>query len=290
MGTPRIYDTFIMCDELDLLECRLRELENSKIYKHVIVEADETFQGNKKPLHFFENKDRFSPWMDRIIYVPVGFRETQGPWERQSSQRQAIGKGLVGDDADPDDLILYSDLDEIPGADIIEYLQPQTVLLMNQHCFAVNWLHPRLWLGTTVDRMGDIKYFDDLRDKKLHWGNNEGEGGGRLISGWHMSWLGGPEAIKYKARSYAHTELTDDICSWVDQGFLYEQGYCWDEGDVTALSIQQVDLELDTQWPHWVKDRQCPEIWFHPPVSDDPVRGTVTVNDDGKYMFFPEPK
>jgi hypothetical protein len=289
MGTPRIYDTFIMCDELDLLECRLRELENSKVYKHIIVEADETFQGKKKPLHFRENEARFAQWSDRIIYVPVGFRDQQGPWERQSSQRQAIGKGLVADDADPDDLILYSDLDEIPAAEIVDDIRPQTVLLMNQHCFAVNWLHPRLWLGTTAERMGNIKYFDELRDKKLKWGT-DGEGGGRMIGGWHLSWLGGPEAIKAKARSYAHTELTDAICEWSDQGYLYELGYCWDEEDVTQLSIQQIDLVLDPQWPQWIIDKKCPEVWFHPQSEDEAVRGTIDVNDSGKFIFFPEAK
>ena len=42
-------------DELDMLECRLRELEDV-VYRHVLVEAPVTHRGDPKPLYYAENR------------------------------------------------------------------------------------------------------------------------------------------------------------------------------------------------------------------------------------------
>jgi len=41
----RIYDTFLFSGEMDMLECRLYELQDTDVYRHVIIEAGVTFQG-----------------------------------------------------------------------------------------------------------------------------------------------------------------------------------------------------------------------------------------------------
>ena len=47
-----IIDTFMFYNELDMLEFRLKEL-NSVVDKFVIVEATQTFVGNKKKLYLY---------------------------------------------------------------------------------------------------------------------------------------------------------------------------------------------------------------------------------------------
>ena len=54
----KAWDAFLFCNELDLLEARLTELD-SAVYRHVLVEAPVTFQGDPKPLWYAENKERF---------------------------------------------------------------------------------------------------------------------------------------------------------------------------------------------------------------------------------------
>ena len=78
---PRLWDTFLFGDELDILECRLTEYADTDVYRHVIVEADKDRQGHRKPLYFQENMDRFAPFLDRIIHVPVKLT-ADGNWGR----------------------------------------------------------------------------------------------------------------------------------------------------------------------------------------------------------------
>ena len=75
--TRRVYEAFLFCDELDLLEARLIELD-SAVYRHVLVEAPVTFQGTPKPLHYLENQDRFAPWKDKIIHVVADLGRLRG--------------------------------------------------------------------------------------------------------------------------------------------------------------------------------------------------------------------
>lgn len=64
----RVFDCFPFFNELDLLELRMRMLDDVVDY-FVLAEADRTYSNQPKPLIFAENRDRFDRWKDRIIYV-----------------------------------------------------------------------------------------------------------------------------------------------------------------------------------------------------------------------------
>jgi len=118
-----LYDCFCFFNELDLLEIRLNELDNV-VDKFVLVEAELTHNGDAKPLYFERNKSRFAKFLDKIIHVVVhkedyaqamvGQTFQERAWMRENIQRNAIRKGTK--DAQDDDLIMVSDLDEIPRA------------------------------------------------------------------------------------------------------------------------------------------------------------------------------
>ncbi len=119
-----VYDCFIFFNELDLLEIRLNEL-NGVVDKFVLVEADRTFQYNPKPFIFEENKQRFSKFLDKIIHIKltkyplfIPIINPFSPWKIEFFQRDSILKGLV--DCNPDDIILISDVDEIPKAEVLK--------------------------------------------------------------------------------------------------------------------------------------------------------------------------
>ncbi len=95
-----IWDAFLFNGELDLLECRLTEMDSLGC-KFIIAEADITFQGAPKPLHFMENQERFAPWLDRIIYLIAtlpGTDETYDPWMREYEQRNQLLQELAKSD------------------------------------------------------------------------------------------------------------------------------------------------------------------------------------------------
>lgn len=119
-----VYDCFIFFNELDLLEIRLNEL-NDLVDKFVLVEADRTFQNTPKPFIFEDNKERFSKFLDKIIHIKITkyplfipIINPFSPWKIEFFQRDSIVKGLVK--CNPNDVILISDVDEIPDRDILK--------------------------------------------------------------------------------------------------------------------------------------------------------------------------
>ena len=150
----KIYDCFTFFNELDLLEIRLEELY-AVVDKFVIVEADRTHSGKYKGFVLEKNKKRYSKWWDKIIYVKiknsplprltwiynlflytknsflkyVSFNAGLGNWNLENFQRNAIIRGLTH--AEDKDIIIVSDLDEIPsrkGILLIDSVPPTTAV------------------------------------------------------------------------------------------------------------------------------------------------------------------
>ena len=117
----KIYDCFTFYNELDLLDVRLAELYNHVDY-FVIVEANTTFTNRSKPFYFNENKERYSKYFDKIIHVKVeDMPNNVDPWANEEFQRNQIMRGLT--DATETDIIMVSDVDEIPRASAVDYVR-----------------------------------------------------------------------------------------------------------------------------------------------------------------------
>ena len=110
-----IIDCFIFYNELDVLKFRLDYLYNTVDY-FVLVESTTTFAGNAKPLFFQENKSLFNDYIDNIIHI-IHDEElnTCSAWSRESKQRELISKGLEKLSLSNTDIVLISDVDEIPN-------------------------------------------------------------------------------------------------------------------------------------------------------------------------------
>lgn len=242
----KVVDTFIFSDELDMLECRLTELEDAANW-FVLVEAESTFQGDPKPLYYDENRDRFARWSDRIVHVVVELPEGD-PWMREDVQREAIIDGLRQLPLSPDDTIVLSDVDEIWRMDVdVAYLpRPFTVLTLDWYIHDFGWKHPKTWDGPVVCHVedlppADIGTFKALRclarhDRPPRAGN----------AGWHLTWFGGDEAQRRKLESFSHTEYRD-----VDMRPLRAAG----------IHIDGTQLERVTEWndlPRFVRGDWLP--------------------------------
>ena len=106
----KIYDCFSYLDEDLLLNLRLNIL-NSYVDYFVIIEGNKTWQNNPKKLNFDIKK--FKEFEKKIIYIPVtDLPSGDNPYKRENFQRNAISRGLI--DSNDEDLIIISDLDEIP--------------------------------------------------------------------------------------------------------------------------------------------------------------------------------
>jgi beta-1,4-mannosyl-glycoprotein beta-1,4-N-acetylglucosaminyltransferase len=258
----RIYDTFLYNGEADILECRLTELDAEPVYRFVIIEANVDHRGRSKPSRYLEQKERFAPWEDRIHHVvadvgdpqPADSIWEQPAWEREHRQREGAWQGIA--DAEPDDTILHGDVDEIPAfardADF-PFCYDQRMFY-----FAADWEAPS-WRGTVGTQRRWIKSFAWLREQRTNTPP--------LGNGWHLSWLGGPEAIQAKLDATPHTEPSfgQFIRDGLANHTLYEKGQCWGWTGLVVDHVQQLwPVDVDETWPKWIFRRQCPASWLRP--------------------------
>ena len=214
----KIYDCFTFYNELDLLELRFEELYDH-VDHFVIVEANRTFQNNPKPFYFMQNLKRFEPYLDKVIHYTVAdMPESTDAWGRERYQRDAIVRAVV--DANDNDIIIVSDLDEI--------IRPSTVDAMREDTDTMIWgLRMPLfyfkfnYMLTTTDstyttwgmacRKQLLNSAEDLRRNRFSLNSfalNYKENGIHMMehAGWQFSYLGDTEFAKSKIQSFAHVE------------------------------------------------------------------------------------
>jgi beta-1,4-mannosyl-glycoprotein beta-1,4-N-acetylglucosaminyltransferase len=214
----KVFDCFTFFNELDLLEFRLRFLNDTVDY-FVIAESNLTHSGKSKPFHFENNRERFQTWIHKIIYLPVqqsteglvfetlqSYNPQSAAWKLENEQRNAL-LGAFEYMTD-DDLVLVSDLDEIPDPSLIPKLKfaelPVSFSLLFHYYFlnAQNTGESRWWKGCIASTAEQFKTktpqgLRDMRDQFPSLTN----------AGWHFSFLGGVEKIKEKLAAFAHTEF-----------------------------------------------------------------------------------
>lgn len=119
----KVYDCFTFFNEFELLELRLNIMKDIVDY-FVIVEANKTHKNQNKEFNFAKRQEDFKEYLDKIIYIKVedmpeeGYYE--GTWVLENYQRNCIMRGLKN--SQPDDLIIISDIDEIPNPSAITSL------------------------------------------------------------------------------------------------------------------------------------------------------------------------
>ena len=203
-----IYDCFMFFNELDVLEVRLNELYDV-VDKFILLEADKTFTNQDKPLWFNENKERFSKFADKIEHIVIDtYPEFDAAWTFESYQRDVIIK-VLKERCNDEDVIVISDLDEIPRADLIlKYKDTEGIKVFEQklYTFYFNYLNatePDWKRGTRLLKFKDIGN-QTLTDIRMS------EGKHIKNAGWHFTYLGGFEMVKYKIKSFAHQEYNSE--------------------------------------------------------------------------------
>lgn len=123
------------------------------VEKFVIVEASRTYSNLSKPMHFRDNFHLFDFARHQIRHVELTAEDFQGQtsaWAREFHQRNAMLRGLT--DAQPDDLVIISDIDEIPrekSLRVLRVCKGYSSLVMMQatyHLYGFFTQHPRPWM------------------------------------------------------------------------------------------------------------------------------------------------
>ncbi len=220
-------------DEELVLDVRFHHLYKYIDY-FVIVESEFNHKGEKRDLNFDINK--FSKFKDKILYLvknnqPQEINEiSEADSEndknnkyiinaayRENSQRNFIMEGLKK--ANDEDIILVSDVDEIPKIDNIDFNNiKEKIFLFKQDMFyyKFNLSIPNFkWTGTKGCKFKNLKnpqWLRNIKDRKYpfyrfdtYFSEN------KYISikivddgGWHFSYLKSANEIEHKLKSYLH--------------------------------------------------------------------------------------
>ena len=213
----KVYDCFIFFNELDVLEIRLNELYDV-VDKFILCEARYTHQGNPKPLYFDENKDRFAKFSDKICHIKIEQfpPECKTTWDREHYQRNCMIAGLYN--AQPNDVVILSDADEILSADTVRnYSISQGIcsIKMPLYYYKLDWRLAEPWFKPRIFPFSAIgKPTQDGFSQRgtLQWFRGEGDYQvqNQLEGGWHFSFMGDKESIRAKIKSYAHEEFNSE--------------------------------------------------------------------------------
>jgi len=246
----KIFDCFMYFDEETVLELRLNILDKYVDY-FVIVESSFTHKGDRRNLKFDHQK--FKKFKDKIIYITFdeepleiaknevnkkdaeaikSFKYIENAILRENGQRNHILKGLGL--AKDDDMILISDVDEIPNLENLDLSRiNEKIILFKQDMFyyKFNLKLPNLdWTGTKGCKKKFLKspqWLRNVKDRKYPFFRLDTFFSDTkfidikilLNGGWHFSNLKTASEIELKLKSYLHHR----------------------EFDVNPLSLKEID-------------------------------------------------
>ena len=225
-----IYDCFMYFDEDLILDLRLNIL-NKYVKKFIISESTFLHSGRKKKLNF--DPKNFLKFKDKIEYIvvdqpPLGIeiindndsieiknkKILDNSLKRENNQRNMQIKGLK--QVHDDDLILSSDLDEIPNLSNFLFKNKITLFEQNVFYYKFNLMQPNYkWMGTRACRKDQLIEFQWLRNIKgksyPFWRFDTIFSKKKYMNidiirngGWHFTSIKKPKEIFYKLSNFMH--------------------------------------------------------------------------------------
>ncbi|MEG4422794.1 MULTISPECIES: tetratricopeptide repeat protein [unclassified Microcoleus] len=286
---PRVYDCFPFFNEIDILKIRIEELKDV-VDKFVLVEATKTHSGQPKPLYYKDLIHEFAEYQDRIIHYVVDDMpevENNDRWPLENYQRDCIGLALIELECQDEDIILISDVDEIPRKEKLQeaaelLLKNEFVIFVHDIYFHnVDNLRSEWWCGTVACKYKDLlgRTPNQIRRSDAGMWTHNSKGGYinenkefeypyLFKGGWHFTWFGTQKSNTYKVQSFAHSEadhseaqgikrLKYDVCR-PPLEFLFSGDYFYDIEDVSAKDIPQYLRENATKYRHFFGTKPTP--------------------------------
>ena len=194
----KVFDCFLFYNELEILDIRLHELD-SVVDEFILVESTITTTGHPKPLYFAENKERFSKFLHKIKCITFTDLPNGDTWARERYARDKIKEYVNGND---NDIVIISDLDEIPNAEVVKRYHPSMGLRCFDQKIYYYWINclQGEWDWCKIIGYKDWKNMTPCQIRYTHCPKLEGHGG------WHLSFMGGVDRIMDKIRAWTHHE------------------------------------------------------------------------------------
>jgi beta-1,4-mannosyl-glycoprotein beta-1,4-N-acetylglucosaminyltransferase len=231
-----VYSLFQFYNELDVLEIHL-ETMSPYVDFFVISEATVTYSGMPKRMYYQENKERYKKFEHKIINqvlddTPEDYIHLSNSIAKNELHKLALDRVIKSDwwpheitafgrntfhkesliraipDAKPDDIVMVSDMDEIPNPKELEkvlnnYKSGEVYnFKQKNHIFYLNMRNGEPWTGNILTDYNYYRNVAGLPELKMKRRGNFIEDGG-----WHFSYVGGTEMVKLKLISVDEPDL-----------------------------------------------------------------------------------
>ena len=226
----KIIDCFMYYDEDLVLDIRLNILDKY-VSNFVICEANFNHNGTKRDLKF--DIKNFSKFKEKIIYIPLkqqpkNLRIVENHDDRHLKNSKILDNAVLRENFqrnylqstiknfDNDDLIIISDLDEIPNLEKFVYKANLTFFEQKMFFYKFNLVQKDfIWYGSRACKKKHLlnpQWLRNIRSKKYPlWKLNIYFSKKKYNSvnfikdgGWHFTNIKKPEEIDYKMKNYLH--------------------------------------------------------------------------------------
>ena len=249
-------------DEDMMLDLRLNTL-NNHVDSFIVAEATRDHSGKEKKLNF--DYKNFPKFKDKIKYLiiedlPVNVKSKKKNWTpnhwRDQYQRNSMARGF--DNCNDDDLIMISDIDEIPDPKKIsefEIKNKYACFLQKNFQSKLNLLNvtDKYWMGTKICQKKHLKSPQWLRNiktkKRPFWKIYKPKQPQLIIDGgWHFSFLKKPKDIAKKIKAYAHQEFYKE--EFINEKKIVER--INNKKDLFDRKISYEKVLIDNTFPEYV--------------------------------------
>ena len=197
-----IYDCFTYAGEHDLMKIRMEEfmhLTTLQPVTHIIVEGKYTFTGKERLLSTRKEAEGYNHYWHVVDQEPF-----TDPWLNERRQRNVLLDVLKRFEPDDNDIIIISDVDEIPRAYAVQHYRPEfglVALQMDMHYYYLNvFSEKNIWI---LPKIMPYSYLKERSPEDIRRG---GFNYCLFNGGWHFSYQGGLETILRKFQSFSHQE------------------------------------------------------------------------------------
>lgn len=212
---PKIIDCFIFYNELNILYYRLSLLGPIVDY-FVLVESKKTFTFNNKQL-FYNDFKHIMPYNHKIIHIVLhDLPYLDNCWANEYFQRNSIHSGINQLQLNDTDVILISDVDEIPNPNLLQDVLNDNLIIDDIYCLSQDFyyydLSCKLLLNWVLPKILDFKtYTNVINSQPQNCRNPTYNKKLNYHGGWHLSYFGNINFIKNKLQNFSHQEYNTPV-------------------------------------------------------------------------------
>ncbi|KAI4348212.1 hypothetical protein L6164_008962 [Bauhinia variegata] len=201
----RVFDAVLFNNEVDMLTLRWKELY-PYVTQYVLLESNSTFTGIVKPLLFASNRDKFKFVESRLTYGVIGgrFKKGENPFVEEAYQRVALDQLLKIAGIEDDDLLIMSDVDEIPSAHTVNLLRWCDDIPQVLHLQLRNYLYSYEFYLDNKSWRASVHRYETGKTRYAHYRQSD-----VLLSdaGWHCSFcFRRISEFIFKMKAYSHND------------------------------------------------------------------------------------